>query len=99
MDKFPIGFPPTDSGVELRILRYLFTEAEANLALCLGLKATSLDIIRKRMAKRGIPTVTLSDLEVTLDRLYTTGRISRVVNKGRKKYSNTWLAIGMFENQ
>ncbi len=31
LDKFPIGFPPTDSGVELRILRYLFTEAEAEL--------------------------------------------------------------------
>ncbi|MBU1187330.1 MAG: 4Fe-4S ferredoxin, partial [Acidobacteria bacterium] len=37
LDDLPGGFPATDSGVELRILRRLFTEGEAELALLLSL--------------------------------------------------------------
>lgn len=33
LDNLPGGFPPTKSGVELRILRRLFTPEEAKLAL------------------------------------------------------------------
>ena len=32
LDKLPIGFPPTESGVEIRILKHLFTPEEAKLA-------------------------------------------------------------------
>jgi Na+-translocating ferredoxin:NAD+ oxidoreductase subunit B len=31
LNKFPLGFPETRSGVELKILRRLFTEKEAEL--------------------------------------------------------------------
>ncbi len=37
LDNLPGGFPPTDSGVELRILKRLFTEEEAELAIRLTL--------------------------------------------------------------
>ena len=37
LDDLPGGFPSTDSGVELRILRKLFTPEEAELALYLSL--------------------------------------------------------------
>ena len=33
LDKLPIGFPATESGVELRILKKLFTPKQAELAL------------------------------------------------------------------
>ena len=39
LDSLPAGYPPTDSGVELCILRKLFTPQEANLALHLTLIA------------------------------------------------------------
>ena len=32
LDKMPIGFPATESGVEIRILKHLFTPDEAELA-------------------------------------------------------------------
>lgn len=37
LDDMPGGFPATESGVELRILRRLFTPEEAELALALTL--------------------------------------------------------------
>ena len=33
LDNLPGGFPPTETGVELRILRRLFTPEQAELAL------------------------------------------------------------------
>jgi hypothetical protein len=36
LDRFPLGFPRTDSGVEIRILRNLFTEEEARVAVLLS---------------------------------------------------------------
>ena len=32
LDSFPGGFPPTESGVEIRILKRLFSSDEAELA-------------------------------------------------------------------
>ena len=32
LDELPIGFPPTESGVEIRILKHLFTPEEAEIA-------------------------------------------------------------------
>lgn len=39
LDNLPGGFPETDSGVELRILKRLFTPEDAELALSLSLIA------------------------------------------------------------
>ena len=39
LDNLPGGFPPTETGVELRILRRLFTPEEAELAVHLNLIA------------------------------------------------------------
>jgi len=36
LDAMPVGFPATASGIELRILRRLFTPEEAEVALCLS---------------------------------------------------------------
>lgn len=32
LDELPAGYPPTESGVEIRILRQLFTPEEAKIA-------------------------------------------------------------------
>ncbi|MFX0086205.1 MAG: 4Fe-4S ferredoxin, partial [Candidatus Hodarchaeota archaeon] len=45
LNNLPVGFPNTDSGVEIRILKRLFTEKEAEMACKLSpLPATVHDI-------------------------------------------------------
>jgi len=48
LDELPGGFPPTESGVELRILRRLFNEDEAELALHLTLIPEEPRVIARR---------------------------------------------------
>ncbi|MBN1814850.1 MAG: 4Fe-4S ferredoxin, partial [Anaerolineae bacterium] len=48
LDDLPGGFPPTESGVELHILRRLFTSEEAELALHLTLLPEEPRVIARR---------------------------------------------------
>ena len=48
LDDLPGGYPPAESGVELRILRKLFTPEEANLFLQLSLLAEEVRVIAHR---------------------------------------------------
>ena len=36
LDRFPIGFPKTSTGIEIEILKRLFTEVEAKIAVLLN---------------------------------------------------------------
>jgi hypothetical protein len=45
LDQLPAGFPATEDGVELRILRHLFTLDEAELAVHLSLKLEKAEAI------------------------------------------------------
>ena len=51
LDNLPAGFPPTDSGVELRILNRLFTPDEAEAAMALTLFPEPAEAIAKRLGK------------------------------------------------
>ncbi len=48
LDDLPAGFPPSPSGVELRLLRLLFTPQEASLAVHLALIAEEPRVIARR---------------------------------------------------
>lgn len=100
LDKMPIGFPATESGVELRVLKNLFTPEEAKLALSLNYMPDPLKKIFRRVKKSGI---TLEVLEKKLDEMYQKGLINygkRVSEIGEEKfYANAPLVIGMFEYQ
>jgi ferredoxin len=52
LDRLPAGFPATESGVELRILKRLFTADEADLALNVGMKLEPASAIA---ARAGLP--------------------------------------------
>ncbi len=54
LDKMPVGFPATDSGVELRILRRLFTPEEAEVGLLLSAVPEPLDRIHSRAKGTGM---------------------------------------------
>ena len=97
LDKMPVPFPETESGVEISLLKRLFDETEANIALKLSALPESIDRIYGRF-KEG--EITKELLRVKLDGLFDKGAIMAVPNekKGRK-YSKLMLAVGIFEHQ
>jgi len=98
LDKLPIGYPKTNSGVEIRILQLLFTPTEAKVALCLSLGNSSVETVRKRLEKKFGISFSTDELSGILYDMFMKGSINR---SGKKpfKYSNAMLAIGMFEHQ
>jgi ferredoxin len=100
LDAMPVAFPPTRSGVEIRILKRLFTPEEAAIALSLSAVPESLERIHSRVAASGMA---IEELEQALDRLAEKGAIlgGRILagRDGAKRYSKAMLAIGMYELQ
>ena len=80
LDKLPIGYPKTDSGVEIKILQHLFNPFEAKVALCLSLGNASLETVQKRMKRKFDEHCGLDDLQ-ELARLATSGAIKPVIDQ------------------
>ena len=51
LDQYSIGFPATESGLELKILRKLFTEEEAGLFLLLTMSLETPDSVAARTGR------------------------------------------------
>jgi len=96
LDKLPVGYPATKSGVELELLKYFFNPEEAKAALSLGLTVSPMWRIVRRYKKKFGTEITAGDLQPVLDRLYMKGSIRRS-DKPPYGYANAFLAIGMFE--
>ncbi len=96
LDRLPIGLPSTQSGVEIRILKHLFTPEEAEVAMRLSMLPEPLSRIHKRMKKSG---KSIEEIEQLLDRMVNKGIVSSKHRGGKKYYSNAMLAIGMYEYQ
>ncbi|MCG6925974.1 MAG: 4Fe-4S binding protein [Acidobacteria bacterium] len=96
IDNMPVAFPATRSGVELRILRRLFTPEEAEVGLLLSAVPENLDRIHRRAGKAGLAR---EELERILDRLVEKGAILGGGSGDRKRYSKAQLAVGMYELQ
>jgi len=96
LDRMPVGYPSTESGVEIRMLKHLFTPEEARLATQLSMLPESLERIYKRVKKDGI---SIQELEQTLDHMRTNGCIEVIKKDGKNLYSNAMLVIGMYEYQ
>lgn len=98
LDKMPIGFPATESGVELRILKQLFEPEEAHIALHLNITHETIDKIYKRVKKANV-SISVEELEEILDTLAKKGAIGSRIKNGKKSYSYLLFAIGMYEYQ
>ncbi|MFX1514657.1 MAG: 4Fe-4S ferredoxin, partial [Promethearchaeota archaeon] len=48
IDIMPVGLPPTESGVEIRILKHLFTPEDAQIALHLNIIPETVEVIYSR---------------------------------------------------
>jgi len=91
LDKFPLGFPKTTSGIELKILRRLFTEEEARIAVLLNPVPEEASRIAKRS---GLPE---ADLERKLEAMSKRGLIFRIRRGGKRLYNAVPFMIGLYE--
>ncbi|HUW90941.1 MAG TPA: hypothetical protein VMV43_10570, partial [Candidatus Nanopelagicaceae bacterium] len=100
LDKMPVGYPATESGIEIKILKHLFTPEQAQIGLELNFMADPLKKIFRRLKKSGI---SLEELEDKLDEMYFNGLINRgIVKEGEtdtKYYGSAPFVVGMFEYQ
>jgi electron transport complex protein RnfB len=99
LDRYPIGYPATKSGVEINILKYFFTPLQAKIALCLTLRSIPISPIRKRLKNKFHIELSHDDLAAMLDEMFVKGVIRRSENAGSPSYGVAMLAIGMFEYQ
>jgi electron transport complex protein RnfB len=96
LDRMPISYPATESGVEIRILKHLFTPEEAEIALQLSMIPEPVERIQKRLKKSGL---SVDQLQEKLDQMVYKGSIYGVKKGDKTVYSNLPLAIGMYEFQ
>jgi ferredoxin len=96
LDRMPVGFPATESGVEIRILKHLFAPDEAEMALHLSALPEPVETIHRRAGKTGTG---LKELRNGLNRMSRKGVIYKTRVDGKPCYSKLMLAVGMFEFQ
>jgi H+/Na+-translocating ferredoxin:NAD+ oxidoreductase subunit B len=90
LDNLPASYPATDSGVELRILKRLFTSEEAEAAIVLTMFPESADAIAKKLGKNE------SDIEKLFYSMSKKGLIGRS-GKEQNKYMAANFIIGIWE--
>ena len=92
LDNLPGGFPATDTGVEIRILKRLFTPEEAEFALYLTLIPEESRVVAMR-AK-----ISVQEASRRLEAMAQKGLIYRIGSKtGEPKYMALQYAIGIWE--
>ena len=96
MDNQAVGFPATRSGVEIKILKHIFTPAEAEIACCLSYKFEPLETIFNRA---GHLVDSAAELEMRFDRIQQKGGIESKIKHGQMHYCNAPLVVGMYEFQ
>jgi len=95
LDRMPVPYPATESGVELRILRRLFSPEDARLALCLSVIPEPAATIHRR-AGRKTPRAALA---AALDRMAERGIIQRVAGRRGALYGKAPFVVGFYEAQ
>jgi len=93
LDRLPHGFPATKSGVELRILRKIFSPEDAEFALKLKPLPETADHIAHRL-HRPVELV-----QAILDQMASNGQIGSFKLKGKQQYALMPFVVGIYEFQ
>lgn len=94
MDSLPGGFPVTPDGVEIRILKLLFTQEEASLALHLNLIAENAKTVAYRSG------LSIEKASVMLEEMAFKGIVFRSIDgSGHPKYMAAQYIVGIWELQ
>ena len=93
LDTLPTGFPTTPTGVELRILKKLFTPEEAELTMNLRIEPEGLSQIASRMGREE------SELASKIENMAQKGLIFRVRQGDQVLYQAYQFMVGIYEFQ
>lgn len=93
LDALPNGFPPTEDGVELRMLAKLFTPGEAELASQLRLTRETPEQVAKRLGRE------TAEVRALLKGMARRGLISAGRTEGGLGYGLLPFVVGIYENQ
>jgi electron transport complex protein RnfB len=96
LNRQPVGFPATRSGSDLRLLKWLFTPAEAQWAMKLNYKLRSLKDLYENVREMGI---SFGDLSDALEGMARKASIGRVERNGIPCFFNIPLVVGMYEGK
>jgi Pyruvate/2-oxoacid:ferredoxin oxidoreductase delta subunit len=96
LDKQAVGFSATRSGVEIKILKHIFTPEEADIACCLSYRFEPIKTIFSRAGDR---VNSPEKLGTCLDRIQKKGGIESKIKNGKMHYCNAPLIVGMYEYQ
>jgi ferredoxin len=91
LNRLPAGYPRTPSGVEIRILKRLFTPEEAMLARALTFKPETPDEIARRVGGN------VDEVAERLENMAKKGLIFRIRKGSEKRYMAAQFVVGIWE--
>lgn len=91
LDRFPLGFPSTEYGIEITILKKLFTEEEARVAVYLSPFPEPVAAIAERAGREP------GYLSAMLGAMSSRGLVFRSVRGGEMLYNSAPFMIGIYE--
>lgn len=95
LDRMPVGFPATESGVEIRILEQLFTPEDARITLGLSMLPEPVTAIQKRLDA----AVDHESLALKLEDMAHRGLIRKDDSHAEPRYGKLPFVIGIYEGQ
>jgi len=96
LNRQAVGFPPSASGADIRLLKHIFTPEEAAIACAMSYSPETVEDIFKRVSDF---IASPDELKAMLDTMQIKGGIeSRKIDRGRA-YCNAPLVVGMYELQ
>ena len=91
LDSLPAGFPPTESGVEIKILKKLFTPREAEIASRLSMMPQTVENLASKLDMEA------GELGRVLEQMAQKGLIFRYRKKGTVSYMSAQFVVGIWE--
>ena len=96
LDTMPVGYPATATGVEVRLLKSLFTPEQARIALGLDYTFRNVAQIRQYLQESEL---SVEDLESRLEEMANKGITFAKILDGVKVYASMPFVVGMLESQ
>ncbi|MCF8033364.1 MAG: 4Fe-4S binding protein [Desulfarculaceae bacterium] len=93
LDKFSMGFPPTESGIEIKILKHLFSKDDAEMFLAMSHRLETAESVAARL---GLPG---EDVAERLEDMAERGLLFRVIKGASRRYAAIPFVHGLFEFQ
>ncbi len=97
LDSLPVDYPETESGVEIRILKHLFTPQEAEIALKLKIIPQEAKALFRPFKKKGWTLEQFSEALLTMAKKGSINWIRR--RDGTNYYSIAFLIAGFYDYQ